>query len=140
MRGPLDGRPQGAEFGRRVKLIVDPGHQRAERGVGAEGHFTGDRFDEHQRQRIEIGLAGERLAFGLLGRGVAHRAQHHPGRFGPRRFGQRFRQPEIGEAQAAVVVEEQVGRLHITVDDAALVRVLEPAGGLESRPATPATR
>ena len=47
--------------------MVDSRHQRAEGGVGAEGHLTGHGFDEHECERVEIGLAGERFALRLFG-------------------------------------------------------------------------
>ena len=45
------------------------------------------------------------------------------------------RDPEVGDLRAALAVEEDVRRLQVAVDEAALVRVREPGGDLGRRSA-----
>ena len=71
------------------------------------------------------------FAAGLLGAGVASGAQHRAGRLGPRRLGQRAGEPEVADAQPSLLAEQEVGGLDVAVHEAARVRVLEAAGGLE---------
>ena len=101
--------------------------------VSAEkGTDPGDRLDEHEAERVDVGLAVHRLALGLLGRGVAGRAEHCALRLGPGRLGEGAGQAEVGDAEAAVVAEEQVGRLDVAVHEPAAVRVVEGPGGLQA--------
>ena len=55
------------------------------------------------------------------------RPDDHPGAGEAARRLQRFRDAEIGQHDAAVVVEHDIGRFHVAMDDAALVRVAERA-------------
>jgi hypothetical protein len=66
----------------------------------------------------------------LLGSGVAGGAQHRPGRLRPAGLGQRPGQTEVGHPGRAVFVEEEVGRLHVPVDEPPGVGVVEPGGDL----------
>ena len=101
--------------------------------VSAEnGTVPVTRLDEHEAERVHVGPAVDRLALGLLGRGVAGGAEHRALRLGPRRLGERAGQPEVGDAQAGVLAEEQVGGLDVAVDEAAAVGVVEGPGGLEA--------
>ena len=104
----------------------------ADGGVGGERHLTGDRLDQRQGQRVDVGLAVDGLAPGLLGRGVAGRAEHDAGGLGPRRLGEGPGQAEVGDAQPAVLAEQEVGGLDVAVDEAPAVGVVEAAGRLEA--------
>ena len=97
-----------------------------------ERHLTGDRLDEHQRQRVHVAAAVERLAPRLLGRGVAGGAEHRAGRLGPPRLGDGPGQPEVGDAQPAVGAEQQVRRLDVAVDEPLAVGVVERPRRLEA--------
>ena len=66
------------------------------------------------------------------GDGVARGAEQHPVGLGPRRLGQRPGQAEVGDAQAAVLAEQQVRRLDVAVDEALAVGVVEAPGRLET--------
>ena len=120
------------ELGRHRDGLVDPGHERAEGGVGGERHLAADRLDDHQGERVDVAAAVERGALGLLGRGVAGGAEHRAGGLGPGGLGEGAGEAEVGDAQAALVVEEEVGRLDVAVDEAPAVGVLERTGGLEA--------
>ena len=64
--------------------------------------------------------------------GEAYAGSSHDGaeRFGDRSLGERAGKTEISDKKAPVVVEEEVGRLDVTVDEATSVGVGEPMGGL----------
>ena len=130
--GALEGGAQRAELVAHLEVAVHPGHQRADGRVGGEGHLAGDRLHQHEGERVDVGLAGEGLALRLLGRRVAGGAEHRALRFGPRRLGQRPGQAEVGDAEPALLAEEEVGRLDVAVHEAPAVRVLEGPGGLEA--------
>ena len=106
-------------------------HQRGDGGVGGERHRAGDGFDQHQPERVHVGLAVDRLPLGLLGGRVPGRAEHRALRLGPGRLGEGASQAEVGDAQAAVLAEEEVGRLHVAVHEAAAVGVVEAPRDLQ---------
>ena len=54
-----------------------------------------------------------------------------PGRFGHGRLGQGPGQTEVGDPQTAVLVEDEVGRLDVTVDETATVGVGQSLGRLD---------
>ena len=83
-------------------------------------------------ERVHVGLPVERLALGLLGGGVAGGAEHARRRLGPGRLGEGAGQAEVGDAQPAVLAEQQVGGLDVAVDEAAAVGVVEGPGRLEA--------
>ena len=123
---------QRAEGVGHLDRLADAGHERGDGGVGREGHRAGDRLDEDEAERVHVGLAVDGLALGLLRRGVAGGAEHGALRLGPRRLGQGAGQAEVGDAQPAVVAEQEVGGLDVAVDEAAAVGVVEGPGGLEA--------
>ena len=98
----------------------------------ANGHGAGDALDQDEAERVHVGLAVDRLALRLLGRGVASGAEHGALRLGPRRLGEGTGQAEVGDAQPAVVAEEEVARLDVAVHEAAAVGVVEGPRGLEA--------
>ncbi len=110
----------------------DPGHEGGDGGVADERRLPGDPLVQHEGQGVDVGLAVQHEPFDLLGGRVTGRAQDGAVRFGPRRLGQRPGQPEVGDPESAVGVEEQVGRLDVPVDEPAAVGVVEPGGGLEA--------
>ena len=128
--GAFDDRTETTELRRREHRCVLARRERADRGVGHRGHGAGDRLDEHDRERVEIGAAVERRARRLLRRRVSRGTDHRAGRFGPTRLGERARQAEVGDPQDAVLVEEEVGRLDVAVHEPSHVRVLERRGDL----------
>ena len=66
------------------------------------------------------------------GDGVAGGAEHGADGLGPGRLGQGPGQPEVADAQPAVVVEEEVGGLDVAVDEAPPVGVVEAPGRLQA--------
>ena len=105
------------------KGLADARRQRAHRRVGHERDGARERLVEHQGQGVDVGLAVHRLALGRLGRHVAGRAHHGAGRLGVGRLGQGAGHAEVGHPDQALLVEEQVGRLDVAVDQAPGVRV-----------------
>ena len=72
----------------------------------------------------------EILSEHLLGGHVAGRAEREAGAGELGVAGGAAREPEVGEHGAAVVVDEHVVGLEVAVDDAGVVRVLEPESHL----------
>jgi hypothetical protein len=103
--------------------LADAGGQGADGRVGDEGDGPRERLVEHQGQRVHVGLAVHRLAFGRLGRHVAGGAHHGAGRLGVSRLGQSAGHAEVGHTDQALLVEKQVGRLDVAVHQAPAVRV-----------------
>ena len=68
----------------------------------------------------------------LFGRGVPGGAEHRPLGLGPCRLGQRSSEPEVGDAQPALLAEQQVGRLDVAVDEAPPVSEVEGTGRLQT--------
>ena len=57
--------------------------------------------------------------------------RHHFGRVAPHRDAERARQPKVGQLQLAALVDQQVLRLQVAVEDVAAVAVREAAQQLE---------
>ncbi len=114
------------------ELGADARHERRDGGVGGEGDHPGHRLVEDERQRIDVGPTVDAVAERLLGCGVAGRSHRRPRRLGQRSLGQSTGQAEVRHAEAAFFVEEEVGGLHVTVDEAAGVGVGEALGRLGS--------
>ena len=71
--------------------------------------------------------AVERLPSDRLRGGVTGGADHGAGRFGPGGLGQGPGQAEVGDGDAALVVEDEVGRLDVAMDQTPPVGVVEGA-------------
>jgi hypothetical protein len=129
LAGPLQDRDEDAELGRHLQVALDPGQQGGQRRVGGKRDGAGYGLHQDQRQRVDVG-AGVDDAPHLLGGGVAGGAEHGPGGLRPAGLGQRPGQAEVGQPGGAVLVEEEVGRLHVAVDEPPGVGVVEAGGDL----------
>ena len=99
---------------------------------------------QHQAERKDVGSGVERIAEGLLGRHIQHRAHggarvgqdagvlaFRPG-YGARRLGRHRRQTEVEQLRVAARRDEDVRRLHVAMDDAGAVRGAERVGDLHA--------
>ena len=123
-------RIEGAELVGLRKRLADPTHQRRDRGVSGERHPAGDRLVEDEAQRVDVGLAVDVETLCLLGRRIAYGPDHRADRLGPAGLGERSRHAEVGDPQTSLVVEEEVRRLHVSVDEASGVRIGQAGCGL----------
>ena len=85
-----------------------------------ERDVAGEHLVEHDAERVDVGLAGHRLAERLLGRDVVGRAEHPAGQR-QAFLGQRAGDAEVRDLRAALLAEEDVVRLDVAVDDLAVV-------------------
>ena len=115
----------GGRDGRGVQVLRDDRH----RVVAQEGRPAGHHLVEHRAERVEVAARLGRPAESLLGRHVRDRPHHHA-LDGETRAVARHGQPEVAELGGAVGGEPHVARLHVAMDDAAVVRVLEGAAHL----------
>ncbi len=93
-------------------------------GVRLEGQRAGQQPVEHDADRVQIGPAIDFVAEHLLGRHVGRRAHHEPvvrQVFGAADAGD----AEVHDLDAAVLGDHHVRRLHVAMDDAGAMRVLE---------------
>ena len=90
---------------------------------------------EHDAEREEVRAPVELLALDLLGRHVRRAADHvaRARQLGGRGLGE-LADPEVGDLDPAVLRHEDVGRLDVAVQHAALVRVPERFGDLADDP------
>ncbi len=126
--------------------------------VADERPDASQRLVDHHADRIPVGCFGQRLASGLLGCHVRHRADNVPlpGQRGPgrnRRFGlqrrrrhrhcvvvgevQLFDEAEIEDGDATVGPDQHVGRFEIAVQDAVIVQVHHAFSELPHRVSQP---
>src|SRR6266536_803395 len=109
------------------------------RAVGLEGPPAGEQLEGDDRECITVAGRAGALALGLLGREVPGGSHHRPGHREGLHAGSAG-DPEVGDTQRALSVEQEVARLHVPVDDSVAVgcvksrrRLLEPrqyvAGG-----------
>ena len=96
------------------------------RAVAVERHAAGEQLVEDDADRVEVGALADRVALRLLGREVLRGAHDRPGLRHVRRAG--AGDAEVGDLRAALVVDDDVVRLEVAVDDPALVR---EAGGAQ---------
>ena len=103
-------------------------------GLGAgEGQLSGQALVEHHAEGIDVG-AGIHLApiVDLLGGHVVRCAQRHArGGQGQHAAGEDLGQAEVGQPGLALLVDQDVGRLQVAVNDRHGVRGLQCAGHVE---------
>ena len=118
----------------RRRLVAQHRAEKLRRARPLEGTVAREHLEEHGAQREDVRPVVGHLAAGLLGRQVAHGADHGPRVRGPgggRRAGQvplageqgiLPREAEVEDLDAPVVQEEEVLGLDVAVDDALVVR------------------
>ena len=127
-----DGLPQRRDLGRLGGHHL--GDDRLRRRP-AEGRLAGEHLVEHAAQRVDVAARVElALAHRLLGAHVLRRAERHPGLGHPGAgLAGGERDAEVGDERAAVV-EQDVLRLDVAVDDAVPMGVVERARDLGGDP------
>jgi hypothetical protein len=97
--------------------------------------------EQHDAQGEQVGLLVERIALDLLRAHVGRRADaHDEGRVGRALLADVERQPEIGDLNVVVLVDQDVGRLDVAMDDALAVGVIERHRTLEDHADRPVQR
>ena len=106
---------------------------------GPEGRLALERGVQRRAQGEHVGRRGRPAAPGDLGREVRRGARDHAGAR-ERDVAEGVSDPEVGDLGRTVLGDEHVGRLHVTVDDAHLVRRRQRRGHLaadQARPSRP---
>ena len=111
--------------GRERQRLLHVLHEDGDRRVRREGHAPGEHLVGHDAERVDVGRGADVRRRGLLRGHVVRRPGDHAGGGEAARGLEHLRDPEVGEVDAAVLVEEHVLRLHVAVDDALAVRVVE---------------
>src|SRR5829696_5730188 len=97
-----------------------------DRIVARERWLAAEHLVEEGAKRIEVTLRAARLAHRLLGWQVRNRADERAAADPGARL--RGRQAEVSEPGTSVVIDPDIRRLQVAMDDASRVRVLESAG------------
>ena len=119
-------RDRRVELARRHRRLGDLLERDGDGRLGVERHAAGQHLVEDDPDRVQVRAGVDGLALRLLGRQVL-RGAHHRARLGHvRRAG--ARDAEVGDLDAALLVDHHVVRLDVAVDDPALVGV---AGGAQ---------
>ena len=132
---------RGIEPARRGRLLLQHLQQRVQRRLAAERRPAGQQLVEDRPQAVDVGGGGQRpfRAGGLLGGHVAGRADDGAraasGSLSPL---DALGQAEVGDVRLALGVEQDVGRLEVAVQDAALVGVVDRPGHRRQQPRPPA--
>ena len=125
--GTLSSRSAGA-IGFLRDMAVDPFHR-----IGrAERQTPGEHLIERDAERIEVAARVDRAVHspGLFGRHIGERAGDDLGRLGRLTLARQTRgDAEPGEPRPSVrAVHQDIGRLDVLVDEAALVRLAQRGG------------
>ena len=111
----------GSELGRSHGHLGEVLHRDLDRAVACERHFTGKKLEEHDPGGVEVGGLVDRRAACLLGRQVLRRADDRPFLGHLTRPG--TRDPEVGDLDHALGVDDDVVRLDVPMDHSVAVRV-----------------
>ena len=116
----------GVEAGRRHRLVAHDLNERIERVLGLKWRPPGQQFVKHGSQPVHVGRRAQSpFRFRLLRRHVGRRAHNRSRR---RRTGTGLHalgQAEVGHVRRRLVVKQDVRRLEVAVQDAALVGVVD---------------
>jgi hypothetical protein len=105
-------------------------HRHGDLVLAVEGNVAGEHLEEDDAERVDVRLPVDVVAQRLLGRHVVRRAEHAA----VRREAvvvERAGDAEVGDLGRALLVDQDVLRLDVAVDDAARVRGAERAGDLD---------
>jgi hypothetical protein len=98
--------------------------------LALERDLAGQHLPQHDPQGVEVGLPGAGVPERLLGRDVVGGAEHAAVR-GQALLVQGAGDPEVRDLRASLGVDEDVLRLHVAMDDVALVRRAERTRDLD---------
>ena len=121
-RGELAERPERRALRRDLRERLEP-----------ERRLAGQQLVEHGAERVDVGRGAHVLAERLLGSQVCRGAEHGA-RQGQARGLDSPCDPEVRDLEHAVAPEQEVLRLHVPMDEARVVGVLERRGRLAPEP------
>ena len=135
VRHPVEDRRQargdlGAALGDVGQVLADVLHRHGDLVLAVEGDVAREHLVEHDAERVDVRLAVDVVAERLLGRDVVRGAEH-AALGGQAAVVHRAGDAEVGDLGRALLVDEDVLRLDVAVDDAAPVRGAERAGDLD---------
>ncbi len=123
LRGQIGQRGDGRDRSLDVRASL------GRRAVGLERPPAGEQLEGDDSERITVAGRAGPFALGLLGREVPGGPHHRPGHRERLHAGSAG-DPEVGDVQRTLSVEQKVARLHVPVDDSAAVRCVESRGRL----------
>ena len=112
------------------QVLADVLHGHRDLVLAVEGHVAGEHLEQHDAERVDVGLAVDVMAERLLGRDVVRGAEH-AAVGGEPVVAQRAGDPEVGDLGRALGVQQDVLRLDVAVHDRVRVRGAERAGDLD---------
>ena len=112
-------------FLREGGLVVRHRSRECERRVGAKGGVTGERFEEHDAQRIHVARTGRGLAGESLRSQVRDRSEHRSDRRVVAIVVE-LRNAEVGELHRRGVGQQDIARFDVAVQDAESVCGTQP--------------
>ena len=99
-------------------------HRHGDLVLAVERHVAGEHLEQHDAERVDVGLRPDRVPQRLLRRDVVRRAEH-PAVGREAVLVERASDPEVGDLGRALEVDEDVLRLHVAVHDVARMRCIE---------------
>ena len=112
------------------QLLADVLHRDRDLVLAVERDVAREHLEQHDAERVDVGLAVDVVAERLLGRDVVG-GPEHAAVGGQPLLVERARDAEVGDLGRALRVDEHVLRLDVAVHDAAVVRGAERAGDLD---------
>jgi hypothetical protein len=124
-RGDL--RPAHLHVGQVLAHVL---HRHRDLVLAVEGDVAGEHLEQHDAEGVDVGLAVDVVAQRLLGRHVVRGAEHAPVGGQPLLV-ERAGDAEVGDLGRALLVDQDVLRLDVAVDDVARVREAERSRDLD---------